>query len=57
MLYYTENIREFRYLETYSDLTSDIPERIDDTLIPLEPIANFLSGSDNSLNLNPRQLM
>ena len=53
LLYYTKNIREFRYLETYSDLTSDIPERIDDTLIPLEPIANFLSGSDNMLKLKP----
>lgn len=53
LLYYTENMREFRYLETYSDLTSEIPERIDDTLLPLEPITNFLNGWNNSFQLKP----
>ncbi len=49
--YYSNNLREFKFLEIYSDSTYYIPKRLDDKLLLLEPLAKFLSGSYPNLKL------
>ncbi len=54
--YYIDHIEEFRYLEIYSDSPYTIKERLDDTSLSLEPIANLFSSLDKSLQLKPLPL-